>query len=224
VIALNISIFDVLGPIMIGPSSSHTAGAARLAYIARLIVAAPFHHVDFFLHGSFAQTYRGHGTDKALVAGALGMREDDERLVNSFEMAEKAGLTYRFLPIELENAHENTVKMVFKLDSGSESVIIGSSLGGARILITEIDGFPTEYHATSPTLLITQQDTRGVISKITSVLAAIEINIGVMKLSRKDKGSLASCIIETDEPIPEEVGEILSRIPQIHRVRIINTY
>jgi L-serine dehydratase len=91
-------------------------------------------------------------------------------------------------------------------------------------LITEIDGFPTEYNATSPTLLITQQDTRGIISKITAVLAAIEINIGVMKLSRKDKGSLASCIIETDDPIPEEVGEILARIPQIHRVRIINTY
>ncbi len=221
---MNLSIFDVLGPIMIGPSSSHTAGAARLAYIARQIVSAPYHHVDFYLHGSFAQTYRGHGTDKALVAGALGMREDDERLASSFEMAEDAKLTYQFLPIELENAHENTVKMVFHLDAGGTSVVIGSSLGGARILITEIDGFPTEYNATSPTLLITQQDTRGIISKITSVLAAIEINIGVMKLSRKDRGSIASCIIETDEPIPDEVGEILCRIPQIHRVRIINTY
>lgn len=221
---MQISIFEILGPIMIGPSSSHTAGAARLSYIARQIVAQEFHRVEFNLHGSFAQTFKGHGTDKALVAGALGLREDDERLPAAFLLAEQKGLSYSFNTIELEGVHENTVKMVFHLRNGGESVVVGSSLGGAQILITEIDGFPTEYRALSPTLLITQQDRQGVINKITSVLAALDINIGVMKVSRKDKGSIASCIIETDEQIPAEVGELLSRIPQIIRVRIINSF
>ena len=196
---MHISIFDVLGPIMIGPSSSHTAGAARLAYIARQIVGCDFKRVDFYLHGSFAQTYKGHGTDRALVAGALGLKEDDERLPQAFILAEKKGLTYSFQPIESEGVHENTVKMIFHLEDGQKNTIIGSSLGGAQIIISEIDGFATEYRALSPTLLITQQDRQGVINKITSVLAALDINIGVMKVSRKNRGSIASCFIATDE-------------------------
>ncbi|MCE5196839.1 MAG: L-serine ammonia-lyase, iron-sulfur-dependent subunit beta [Negativicutes bacterium] len=219
---MNISIFDVLGPVMIGPSSSHTAGAARLAFVARQIVDAPFTKVDFYLHGSFAKTYKGHGTDLALVAGVLGLREDDERLSASFELAKEQGISYTFQTIELENAHENTVKMIFHLSKGGESSIIGSSLGGARIIITEVDGFAIEYTATSPAILITQQDSKGIVSSVTAVLAHFNINIGVMKLNRSAKGGIASCMIETDSFIPPEVNAILCNYPQIYRVRIIN--
>ena len=219
---MDVSIFEVVGPVMIGPSSSHTAGAARLARVARLIAAAPFHAVDFGLHGSFAQTYRGHGTDRALVAGALGLREDDERLAESFELADVAGLRYRFHPIELEGVHENTVRMTFSLEDGRELAIVGSSIGGGQILITSIDGFETEIAANAPTLILRQQDMPGVVTAVTYVLAKNGINIGVMKLSRRAKGGDACCIIETDTPIPERVVETLRAVPHVLSVRAIH--
>jgi len=131
---MDISIFDVVGPVMIGPSSSHTAGAAALARVGREIVGEPFIHVSFGLHGSFADTGAGHGTDRALVAGALGMRPDDERLRDSFRLAKENGMGYDFHRVELDNVHENTVQMVFTLRSGRKREIIGSSIGGARIV------------------------------------------------------------------------------------------
>lgn len=127
---MNVSIFSVTGPVMIGPSSSHTAGAARLGRAARLITGRPFKHASFGLHGSFAKTYFGHGTDKALVAGVLGMHQDDSRLAHSFQLAEQIGLTWDFYETELENSHENAVKITLELEDGGTSEIIGSSLGG----------------------------------------------------------------------------------------------
>lgn len=221
---MDISIFEVAGPVMIGPSSSHTAGAAKLARVARIIVGQPFSHVSFGLHGSFARTYKGHGTDRALVAGILGLREDDENLARSFELAAAQGIGFDFYEIELENAHENSVKMTFTLKDPSQPLftVVGSSIGGGQILITGIDGFEVEVTAQLPTLVISQEDKKGVVSEVTTVLANHNINIGVMKLSRKGKGELASCIIETDGEVPPAVVENLRRIGHVLSVRSIS--
>lgn len=219
---MNISIFEVVGPIMVGPSSSHTAGATKLAQAAKLIAKKPFSHISFGLHGSFAKTYKGHGTDKALVAGALGLSADDEKLPYSFEIAEEEGITFDFYEIELEDVHENTVKMTLFMEDGSKNVIIGSSIGGGQILIIDINGFSTEISLQAPTLLINQHDTKGVISEVTAILANNSINIATMKLSRKSKGDIACCIIETDETIPEEIEQKIIENKNVVSVKIIN--
>ena len=207
---------------MIGPSSSHTAGAARLARIARLIVAAPFSHGCFALHGSFAKTYRGHGTDRALVAGALGLREDDERLADSFALARRAGLSWEFTEADLGGMHENSVRMTFTLTDGSRQEITGSSIGGGQIVIRSINGFETEYSAQSSALIIRQYDRPGVVSEVSGVLAGHGINIAVMRVSRSARGETAFCIIETDDWIPREVEATLRELPNIISVRAIN--
>ena len=207
---------------MIGPSSSNTAGAARLARIARLIVAAPFSHVCFALHGSFAKTYRGHGTDRALVAGALGLREDDERLADSFALARRAGLSWEFTEADLGGMHENSVRMTFTLTDGSRQEITGSSIGGGQIVIRSINGFETEYSAQSSALIIRQYDRPGVVSEVSGVLAGHGINIAVMRVSRSARGETAFCIIETDDWIPREVEATLRELPNIISVRAIN--
>lgn len=219
---MNMSIFDVVGPIMVGPSSSHTAGAARLARVAKSIVAKPFKHVTFGLHGSFAQTYKGHGTDKALVAGALGMRENDERLVQSFVIAQEQGLTYAFYETELEDVHENTVEMTFFLTDGEVCRVTGSSVGGGRIIICKINEFEIEFDALLPTLIVRQKDKKGVISKISAILAELDMNIGIMKLSRTRKGEIAFCVIEMDEQISDCVVEQIQRIPEVLSILAIN--
>lgn len=221
---MDISIFEVAGPVMIGPSSSHTAGAAKLARVARILVGQPFSHVSFGLHGSFARTYKGHGTDRALVAGALGLREDDERLARSFELAAAQGITFDFHEIELDGAHENSVKITFTLKDPMlpPFTVVGSSVGGGQILITEINGFEAELTAQSPTLIISQYDKKGVVSEVSTVLANHNINIGVMKLSRKGKGELASCIIETDGEVPAAVVESLRQIKNVLTVQAIS--
>ncbi|WP_324825304.1 L-serine ammonia-lyase, iron-sulfur-dependent subunit beta [Sinanaerobacter sp. ZZT-01] len=220
---MDVSIFDVTGPIMIGPSSSHTAGAAKLARIARQIVGVPFTHVSFGLYGSFAKTYQGHGTDKALVAGALGLREDDERLREAFYLAKKEGLTFDFYETDLDGMHENSVKITFFRTDGLKTEIIGSSIGGGQIIIKYIDGFETEVTAQSPTLVIRQYDRKGVVSDISAVLANNNINIGIMKLSRLAKGKVASTIIETDDMIPYKVVESLGRLENVISVKAIES-
>lgn len=218
---LDVSIFEVAGPIMIGPSSSHTAGAAKLARIARQIVGVPFSHVSFGLHGSFARTYQGHGTDKALVSGALGLREDDERLRQAFLLAKQKGIGFDFYEIDLDQMHENSVKMTFFHMDGRKSEVIGSSIGGGQIMIKYIDGFETEVTAQSPTLIIRQYDRKGVVSDISRVLANSHINIGIMKLSRKAKGDDASMVIETDDVIPVQVVENLKKLENVISVNAI---
>lgn len=204
---MEVSIFQVLGPVMVGPSSSHTAGAVRLAQIAALIAQKPFHHVTFYLHGSFAKTYQGHGTDMALVAGILGMGVDDERIPEAFELAEEAGIDWDFTEISLENVHENSVKIQFDFDDGSSMDIVGSSVGGGDIVICEIDGYRTSFTARSPMIIIRQKDKKGVISNISGILAENGINIAVMSLSRKGKGETALCLIEIDSAVASAVLE-----------------
>ncbi|MGI6404111.1 MAG: L-serine ammonia-lyase, iron-sulfur-dependent subunit beta [Oscillospiraceae bacterium] len=218
---MDISIFDVLGPVMIGPSSSHTAGAAKLARAARQIVGQPFFHVKFALHGSFAETYQGHGTDQALVAGVLGLREDDERLRESFELARKAGLGFSFSRADLGDVHQNTVSMTFYLGKQGDLAtaptqrIQGSSLGGGRILVTRIDSFDTEISLEAPTIVVMQKDLPGVVSSVTAALAHSGVNIGTMRVSRTAKGKLACCVLETDSPVDKGIIEEIRAMPNI---------
>lgn len=219
---MEISIFNVLGPVMVGPSSSHTAGAARLSLTARNIAAQTFTHVSFGLHGSFAKTYKGHGTDIALVAGALGIRPWDDRLKNAFEIAREEGITYDFYEIELENAHENTVLITFTLEDGEKIDIVGASIGGGEILIKRIQDFETELSMNSSTLLIKHLDRIGTISEITKILAGHKINIGVMTLNRKAKGEEAYCSIETDSYLTDQAVEDLRQADHVREVKAVN--
>lgn len=219
---MDISIFEVLGPLMIGPSSSHTAGAAKLGKVARTIADGEFKHVSFGLHGSFAKTYKGHGTDIALVAGVLGLNEDDERLAQAFDLAKSQGITYDFYEIELDNMHENSVKIIFTMLDGSVNEVIGSSIGGGQIIIKQINGFEVELTGTLNTIIIKQLDKKGVVSDVSRMLSENDVNIGNMKLSRKSKGDIACCIIETDSKIHKELVDNLGKVKNVLSVQAIN--
>jgi L-serine dehydratase len=218
---MNISLLDVVGPVMIGPSSSHTAGAAKLAKTARLIYDKPFKKVSFGLGGSFASTYRGHFTDFALVAGALGMSEDDENLGHSFEIANEKGVEFDFYPTEIPSVYENTARITFYGEDG-EFFVEGASLGGGRILVTNINGLACELTATSPTVIVQQQDVKGVVSDVSTILAFNNINIGVMKVSRTSRGDKAFCVIECDDIIPENVIDELRQVNNVLSVVVVN--
>ena len=219
---MNISLLDVIGPVMIGPSSSHTAGAAKLAKTARTIAAKPFNKVRFGLGGSFAHTYKGHFTDRALVAGALGMSEDDEDLVNSFEIAAQRGVEFEFYPADIVSEYENTARITFSHTDGTEYFVEGASLGGGRILITNINGLVCELTASSPTIIVKQNDVKGVVSDVSAILAYDNINIAVMKVSRTGRGDTAYCVIECDQIIPDNVIEDLKQVNNVLSVVVVN--
>lgn len=199
------SIFDVIGPIMIGPSSSHTAGAARLGKIARYIANKDVKTVTFYLHGSFAETYRGHGTDRALTAGILGMEPYDEDLRLSLVLAKQNNLNINFIKTNLGNVHPNTVKIEIISSNGKLTTVTGSSLGGGTVVITEVNGFNVQITGKYYTLIIKHKDKKGVISKVSAILANNNINIATMKVKRKSKGLDASMIIESDDYISSEI-------------------
>lgn len=220
---MNISLFEILGPVMIGPSSSHTAGAARLARVAACIAARPFTRVDYVLHGSFATTGLGHGTDKALLAGALGIAEDDERLRSAYALAKQRGVAYSFTREELADCHENTVRITFTHTDGTCTTVQGASIGGGRICITHINGLQTQIYAEHPTLLLTQHDKPGVVEEVSRLLAANQINIATMRVNRVAKGELATTVIETDGAIPPALAAELTKADNVQSVCIINT-
>ena len=215
-------IFDILGPVMVGPSSSHTAGAARIGAMARTLLGEEVADAKLHLYGSFAETGKGHGTDRALVAGVLGLREDDDRLPNAFAIAAERGLKYSFSEEEMRDVHENTVRMTFNMTDGSVQIVTGSSIGGGQILITSINGFDVEYTAQSNAIIIAQYDRKGVISHVTGALAEHDINIGVMRLSRRARGDVACTIIEVDAHISPNIVAELRALPDIISVRAIN--
>lgn len=216
------SIFEIIGPIMIGPSSSHTAGAARIARLASLLVEKPFCHVTFGLHGSFARTYLGHGTDRALIGGVLGIREDDERLRDAYSIGEKSGKTFSFCDTYIGRAHDNTVKITFDLMDGSSFEVIGSSIGGGQILIASINGFETQLTGNAPTLVIFQHDKQGVIHEVSRILANKGINIATMWVARKQKGRLASCIVEVDGCLSDQLVDSIKKVPNVMSAVAIN--
>jgi len=216
------SVFDIIGPIMIGPSSSHTAGAARLAKIARTVAGGKIVKVDFILHGSFAETYKGHGTDKALVAGILNMDPWDENLRNSFELADKEGIVYSFIGTDLGDVHPNTVRFVITKEDGSVTEVMGSSIGGGNIIIFDIDGQEVEFTGERPTLLTKHKDMPGVLSQIANILYDENINIANMRVYRNEKGKMATMAIETDSIILDQLLEKVRNIKGMHSVNIIN--
>ncbi|MZQ76004.1 MAG: L-serine ammonia-lyase, iron-sulfur-dependent, subunit beta [Peptoclostridium sp.] len=202
----NYSVFDVIGPRMIGPSSSHTAGAARIALAARKVAHEKIKSVKFYLHGSFAQTYKGHGTDKALVGGFMGFATDDERIRNSFEIARENGLEFEFIPTNLgEERHPNTVKVVMTKYDGTTLEVIGESIGGGNIKIVGINGLDLEFTGAFSTLIVKQWDKPGAAAHITNCVAKNDINIAFMRIYREEKGENAFTIIEADNDIPDEV-------------------
>ena len=216
------SAFEVLGPIMVGPSSSHTAGALRCARVAASLASGPIRRVHFTLWNSFARTYHGHGTDLALVAGALGIRQEDEEMKRAFEIARERGLTYDFYPVDLGDAHENSVSITFTLEDGSTTRIVGSSVGGGRVLVTNIDGIDTELTLDSPTLLVIYEDRPGMLSRICAELAYANINIGILRCSRQKRGGLACSVIETDSPIPQDIRDTLTQLRGVRNALILN--
>ena len=216
------NLIDIIGPVMIGPSSSHTAGAVRLGLLAASILGGKPVKAEINLHGSFAETYQGHGTDMALLAGLMGWMPDDERIPQAEKYAEESGLVYSFHKIDLGNmAHPNMV--LFKLTSagGSYCEIVGSSVGGGQVKVTEIDGFPVELTGRLPAILTVHIDTRGVIALVTSTLANAGVNIATMRLFRSDKGGMASMVIECDEAVPQEILNLIGALQQIESVRFI---
>ena len=218
----NYSAFDIIGPIMIGPSSSHTAGAARLAKVAATIAGNKIIRAEFLLHGSFSETYKGHGTDKALVAGILNMEPWDENLKNSFEIAAEKKIEIIFTPADLGDVHPNTVKFIITKEDGSITMVSGSSVGGGNILIFDIDGQSVEFTGERPTLLTQHRDLPGVISKISSVLFEENINIANMRVYRNEKGKMATMALETDSMITEDAMKRIKKIEEIDSVKFIN--
>ena len=201
----NIGIFDVLGPIMIGPSSSHTAGAARLGKIAGTIVNKPIKEVSFLLHGSFRETYKGHGTDRALVAGILGFLPDDPNLKDSISIANEKGIIIRFLPADLGQVHPNTVKFLIKDIDDIEWEVLGSSIGGGLVEIHEINGKKVKITGEYPTIITCHDDVPGTVSKISTLFYENKINIAFMSLSRNQKGKDATMTLEVDTNISDEI-------------------
>lgn len=216
-------IFDIIGPIMIGPSSSHTAGAVRLGLMARAIAAEDLNRVECLLHGSFGSTFKGHGTDRALAAGLLGMEPSDIRLKESLKIAKERGLEISFKEADLgEDVHPNTVKFIIYKNNGEETEIRGSSIGGGSIVINEIDGEKLEFTGKYPTIIINHLDYKGLITKVTYILYKEDINIAFMKVFRQDKGKNASMIFETDSKIRIETIERLKNIDKVISVKVIN--
>ena len=201
-----ISAFDVIGPNMIGPSSSHTAGANVIGYLACKLAPGEIEKVTFRLYGSFAKTYRGHGTDKALLGGLLGFRSDDERIVKSLEIAKERGIEYSFIPdTEETDVHPNTADIIVSCKNGKSMSVRGESLGGGKARICRINGvevdFTGQYHA----MLVIQNDRPGVLAHITHCLSESCVNIAFMRLFREEKGDIAYTFAESDDPIPEDL-------------------
>ena len=205
------AIIDIIGPVMIGPSSSHTAGACRIGYTAQSIIKVPITEVVFTLYGSFAKTYRGHGTDIALLAGFLGIKPDDERLKEAFSIAENRGLNYKFIESAEDSEHPNTVLITAKTNRLDVWNILGVSIGGGKMIVTSINDIDVQYTGEFNTLITHHKDHSGMLSKISTLLSEHRINIAFMKLYREEKGKKAIGIIETDENIdPSVLSELMT--------------
>lgn len=214
-------VFDIVGPVMIGPSSSHTAGAVRLGKMARTILGEAPRTAIIRLYGSFARTYRGHGTDKALVAGLLGFAADDIRIKDALDLAAAAELQVVFHTMEGGVVHPNTAELQLTGASGKTVTVGGASIGGGSIVINRIDGYEVEISGEYHTLITIHHDKPGIIAMITQILAQQSVNIAFMKVSRKQKGVQALMVLETDQPIPQEVLAAIAPMPAIESALLV---
>ena len=210
-----INIFDMMGPVMVGPSSSHTAGAARIGNMGRTLLGEEVARADIGLYGSFAETGFGHGTDRALLAGLLGMKPDDLRIPNAYEEANRAGMAYSFRTVELRDAHPNTALLELTGKSGKKLTLQAASIGGGAIVVNKIDGIDVNFTGDFNTLIVRNQDESGSVAAITSILSQVHINVANMSLCRHKRGGDALMVIETDQHIKPRQVEFLSELPGI---------
>ncbi|YCA42601.1 L-serine ammonia-lyase, iron-sulfur-dependent subunit beta [Bacillus sp. JZ8] len=211
------SVFDIIGPVMIGPSSSHTAGAARIGRVARTIFGVQPESVIISLYGSFAETYKGHGTDVALVGGLLDFDTSDTRIPLSLNLAKAAKMDVTFIEEEAISDHPNTARLQLKAGE-KEMEIVGISIGGGTIQIVELNGFKLNLSGMNPAILVVHNDRYGSIAGVTNLLTKYHVNIGHMEVSRKEKGKVALMAIETDENISDEVIEEIKGLPNVLQV------
>ena len=213
-----LDIFDILGPVMIGPSSSHTAGAARIGFIARALLGTPPVKAAIHLYGSFAETGPGHGTDRALVAGLLGMKPDDLRIPQSFEVAAEEELQFRFHEVRLREAHPNTALLELTGEDGKTLRMQASSVGGGRIRVDKLDDVDVGFTGDYNTLIIHSLDISGELANVTREISRAKINIANMSLYRSRRGGAVLMVIETDQVVPPVVQQLIDELPGVAQV------
>ncbi len=213
------NVFDIIGPVMIGPSSSHTAGAVRLGRVAnKLTDNRPLKRVEITLSGSFAQTYKGHGTDRALLAGIMGYHSYSPEIRDALSIANERGISYTFLKEDIKGAHPNTARIHFTLQDGEEGTVQGASVGGGNILVHQINGMNVEFTGENNTILVMHQDQPGVIAAVTQLMhfEYTDLNIANFHLSREARGGNAIMTIEIDGQPPEGL------IGAIRKIRLVS--
>lgn len=212
------NLFDIIGPVMVGPSSSHTAGAVKIGYVARKLLAEPVKNAEILLYGSFLATGKGHGTQLAIVAGLLGMKTDDSRIPDSFQYAKEAGMRISFGEAKLKEAHPNSVQLILTGETGKTLEIVGESIGGSRINIASIDGDTANFTGDYPTLIVQHIDQPGHVAEIASMLSHKSVNIATMHLYRMGRGGHACMVIECDSEVPKESVAWLTRLEGVNKV------
>lgn len=215
-------VFDILGPIMVGPSSSHTAGAVRIGFIAQKLLGSRPIRAEIGLYGSFFATGKGHGTDRALVAGLLGMSQDDPDIPQSFERAKAQGLSFAFEQAALRNAHPNTALLRLTGENGRTLEIQASSIGGGRILVNRLDGIEVNFSGDCPTLIVHNLDQPGHVAEVTSMLSHKSVNIAAMQLYRNHRGGYAVMVLETDQGLPQDCIRWLEHLEGVIKVTCLN--
>lgn len=219
-----ISVFDVLGPNMIGPSSSHTAGTAVIAFLAQKMINGPLKRVDFTLYGSFAKTYSGHGTDRALLGGIMGFSTDDTRIRDSFRIARERGLEFSFETDETDtDIYPNTVDIRMTNSAGQIMTVRGESLGGGKVRIVRINEVKVDFSGEYSAVIVIHQDKPGVAAHITKSLSDRSVNIAFMRIFREAKGHRAYTIVESDDRLPEDVTEKLRENQHVQDVMIVQS-
>ena len=216
------NLLDIIGPIMVGPSSSHTAGAVKIGLVSKKLMVEKIVKADIYFHGSFLATGKGHGTDKAVVAGLLGIAVDDSRVPFSFEIAKHEGLEFHISGIDLGDAHPNTVKLNLTGESGKKIEIIAASIGGGQIEVCEIDGLSASFGGNYPTLIVNHKDIPGRVTEVTARLSERNVNIATMKLYRTVRGGDAVMIIECDQEVPVETIKWLEELEGIIKITYLS--
>lgn len=212
------NLFDIIGPVMVGPSSSHTAGAVRIGYVAKKLIGEPVVKAKILLYGSFLATGKGHGTRQAIVAGLLGMMPDDERVPESLRLAEEAGMEFVFGEAKLRDAHPNSVQLILTGEDKRQLEVVGESVGGSRINIASIDGLSANFSGEYPTLIVHNLDQPGHVAEVTGLLSQNEVNIAAMQLYRASRGGHAVMVLECDQEVPKETLERLEHQKGIEKV------
>ncbi len=218
------NVFNIIGPIMVGPSSSHTAGAVRLGRVANKVLNG--HEpteVDLELSGSFARTYRGHGTDRALLAGLMGYHSYDDEVRDALNIATARGIHYHFIPTDIPGTHPNTTRIRFRCADGFTGEVMGSSIGGGNIRVDEINGLRVDFTGENSTMLVLHDDVPGVIAEVTSLLRQRDedLNISNFRLSRTERGGTALMTLEFDTMPSDDLKEAVEALNHVLNVMVL---